>query len=262
MPETNGISGAHRWGNCEADPAVCEVVWLVDVVERVTRRLLLEDDRVDELIRSLLLLSCWSTSSRIRLLGSRFRARKRGRFIESRRNKITFFFFFFFFSLFEIWREKKNALGYAHILLLLGDDWLKINMYIRIFAPAEFGRWMNEWTTQSLFFFLSFCIYAFRRRKDSRGDEDISFPFRTCYVVLLIMIEINLYPGGKRQIYIDVSSITFWTNLKRERKVIEIHDCMFFLLFIKYVCLCFLHTLDHMPRHHIFFFLFTTSNKR
>jgi len=140
MPETNGMSGTHLWENFESVDAVA----FVDVDVRETRRFVDEDDDVvvvvvavmDELVRSLLLLSCWSTSTRMRLLGSRFLARKRGRFIESRRKEREIFVFVFFFS-----KEKIKCTRYYYEK----TDW--------IYGPDD------EWTSPHIYIYMYMCIY-------------------------------------------------------------------------------------------------------
>lgn len=123
MPETKGMSGTHLCGNFDSvDDG------FVDVVERESRRLLVEDGCGVEVVvgRSLLLLSCGSTSTRMRLLGSRFLARKRGRFIESRRERrvedVLFSLVHLLFCFFSNIEGKRNALVVYRTLLLLREE--------------------------------------------------------------------------------------------------------------------------------------------
>lgn len=100
MPETNGIFETDRCGICDIDPGTDWLVWQIDVDEWELWIWFWVDERLNCLLLSFWrwvwwFCGCWSISNRIGLLGSKFRARKRGRLIESkkknriRRNKVT-----------------------------------------------------------------------------------------------------------------------------------------------------------------------------
>ena len=147
---------------------------------------------MDELVRSLLLLSCWSTSTRMRLLGSRFLARKRGRFIESRRKEREIFVFVFFFS-----KEKIKCTRYYYEK----TDW--------IYGPDD------EWTSPHIYIYMYMCIYiSFLRLQATKSFtwwRNIFFFFFSLLLLLHCFVnnDWNQFIQGKRRRKTNIDAYAF-----------------------------------------------------